>query len=232
MSDRPKDDKPGIRLPPSGLADEILSRLESGELAASDQPPESGAAPPPPPARAEVDRIYTFTDSLQLGEEEEEEREVYETWVEFRLADLSYALPVEQVQEILRVGELTPVPNAPFPVLGVFNLRGRVVPLLDLRARLGLAQRPPDAASRIVVVESQTRRLGLLVDAVLRVARLARSAMLAADDAGGLEAVRGLWSDGGQQTRLLDLATILTLPEGEAAADGDEPTGDSPFGGD
>ena len=209
MSDESKPRKP-VKLPDSGLAGEILDKLERGELAA--EPEESGSEAAPEPAR-EVDRIYTFTDSLQLGQEEEEEREVFETWVEFRLANELYALPVEQVREILRVREVTPVPNPPFPVVGVINLRGRVVPLLDLRARLSLPTAPPDAASRVVLVESEQRRIGLLVDSVERVAQLAQSTMRPADaDTQGAE-IRGLHATEGIETRLLDLAAILTSRE-------------------
>ena len=200
----------GPKLPHSGMADEILGKLARGELTE-----ESDAAPDAPPAEAprDVDRIYTFTDSLQLGQEEEEEREVYETWVEFRLAGGLFALPVGQVREILRVREVAPVPHPPFPVIGVINLRGRVVPLLDLRARLALRATPPDAGSRVVLVESQKRRIGLLVDGVERVAQLAQSAMHEPPGGSGTPEVRGLHVDDGRETRLLDLSAILTLRE-------------------
>jgi purine-binding chemotaxis protein CheW len=208
MSDDEERRGPAPRLPPSGLADEILGRLARGELTSEPDEPESEANAG---ADRGVDRIYTFTDSLQLGREQEEEREVYETWVEFRLAGELFALPVAQVTEILRVREVTPVPHPPFPVVGVVNLRGRVVPLLDLRARLELPAPPPDADSRIVLVESQQRRIGLLVDSVERVAQLARSALRPADPEAEMHALRGLHVAGGRETRLLDLTTILTL---------------------
>ena len=211
MSDDRTPDPPAPRLPSSGTADEILGRLARGELGeepepAEESPPEAAAAEP-----REVDRIYTFTDSLQLGREEEEEREVFETWVEFRLAGDLFALPVAQVREILRVRNVTPVPHPPFPVIGVINLRGRVVPLLDLRARLTLPAAEPQDDSRIVLVESQQRRIGLLVDGVERVAQLALSAMRSVAADGEPEEIRGLHVAEGRETRLLDLDTVLTL---------------------
>ena len=212
MSDDSNPRKPPPRLPHSSLADEILDQLARGELGSEPEPEEPAAEPAPTTAR-DVERIYTFTDSLQLGQEEEEEREVYETWVEFRLDEALYALPVGQVREILRVRDVTEVPHPPFPVIGVINLRGRVVPLLDLRARLDLPTPEPGDASRIVLVESQRRRIGLLVDCVERVAQLAQSAMRPADDDGGSAAIRGLHVAEGRATRLLDLAAILTLRE-------------------
>ena len=210
MSDDSKPPEPAHRLPHSGLADEILEKLARGELDA-----EPVAAPDVPDAEAprDVDRIYTFTDSLQLGQEEEEEREVFETWVEFELAGELFALPVAQVREILRVRDVTPVPHPPFPVIGVINLRGRVVPLLDLRARLGMRATPPDDRSRVVLVESQKRRIGLLVDAVKRVAQLAQSAMQPPPEEVRAPEVRSLHVSEGRDTRLLDLSAILTLRE-------------------
>lgn len=207
MSDDQKPEKPSPRLPPSGLADEILDQIARGELEAEE---EAAEADTPTTAPSDVDRIYTFTDSLQLGQEEEEEREVFETWVEFRLADELFALPVGEVREILRVRNVTPVPHPPFPVIGVVNLRGRAVPLLDLRARLGLPTPEPDGESRIVLVESRKRRIGLLVDGVERVAQLAQSAMGAAEEESEREEVRGLHMADERETQLLDLAVILT----------------------
>ncbi len=208
MTDDSKPRKPLPRLPPSGLADEVLGQLARGELTGEPAEREAGTAAE---TQRDVDRIYTFTDSLQLGQEEEEEREVFETWVEFRLASDLFALPVAQVTEILRVRGVTPVPHPPFPVIGVVNLRGRAVPLLDLRARLALPTPAPDADSRIVLVESQERRIGLLVDAVERVAQLAQSAMHSVEAGAERAEIRSLHVADGRETRLLDLATILTL---------------------
>ena len=208
MSDDSKPRKPTPRLPPSGLAGETLDQLARGELTAEH---EEQQADPGIATRNDIDRIYTFTDSLQLGQEEEEEREIFETWVEFRLGGELFALPVAQVREILRVHDVTPVPHPPFPVVGVINLRGRVVPLLDLRARLALPTPAPDAESRIVLVESHERRIGLLVDAVDRVTQLAQSAMQPPEAEAEPAEIRGLHVADGRETRLLDLAAILTL---------------------
>lgn len=208
MSDDSKPRRSIPRLPPSGLASEILDQLARGELSASDEEQPAG---PTAEARSDVDRIYTFTDSLQIGQEEEEDREVFETWVEFRLGRGVFALPVAQVREILRVRDVTPVPHPPFPVIGVINLRGRAVPLLDLRARLALPTPPPNAESRVVLVESHKRRIGLLVDAVERVAKLAQSAMQPSEAGIDLDEIRGLHLADGHKTRLLDLTAILTL---------------------
>ena len=92
--------------------------------------------------------------------------------VTFALDREEYGIPVAQVREVIRVGDITRVPQAPPHVRGVTNLRGRILPVVELRSRLGLAPAVPTPRSRIVVVEVRDRVLGLLVDAVLQVVKV------------------------------------------------------------
>lgn len=92
--------------------------------------------------------------------------------VTFALDREEYGVPVAQVREVIRVADITRVPQAPPHVRGVTNLRGRILPVVELRSRLGLAPVAPTARSRIVVVEVADRVLGLLVDAVLQVVKV------------------------------------------------------------
>jgi purine-binding chemotaxis protein CheW len=92
--------------------------------------------------------------------------------VTFALGREEYGIPVGQVREVIRVGEITRVPQAPPHVRGVTNLRGRILPVVELRTRLGLEPAAVGARSRIVVVEVHDRVLGMLVDAVVQVAKV------------------------------------------------------------
>lgn len=146
-------------LPPTGLAEDVLgpaARASHGEQA--------------------FDTIYAFADSLARSETKEtrQAEERLETWVTFALAGESFGLPVTHVQEILRVTQITRVPHTPAAVRGVTNMRGRVLPVVDLRVRLGLEAATIDPHSRVLVVTSRGRLLGLLVDAVQQVLRLDR----------------------------------------------------------
>jgi purine-binding chemotaxis protein CheW len=80
------------------------------------------------------------------------------------LAGATYALRSDDIEQLEMVGQLTPVPNAPSFVDGVTSVRGRVIPAVSLRARFGFERAPYDLRSRLVVVRSGTRAVGLIVD--------------------------------------------------------------------
>ncbi len=92
--------------------------------------------------------------------------------VSFRLGEEEYGVDILCVQEIIRVGHITPIPNAPDFVEGVLNLRGRVIPVIALRKRLGLPAAGQSKETRIVVVDLPPNTLGFMVDAVSEVIRV------------------------------------------------------------
>ena len=90
----------------------------------------------------------------------------------FRLSDEYYALDIQTVQEIVRMQAITSIPGSDFWVEGITNLRGRVVPVIDLRKRCEVNAGEYTAETRIVVVSSATGMVGLIVDAVSEVMRI------------------------------------------------------------
>ncbi len=90
----------------------------------------------------------------------------------FRLADEAFGVEISAVQEIIRMAVITPVPGARMEILGLVNLRGQTIPVMDLRTRLGMPAGEENADSRIVVIESVQGRIGLVVDAVEEVVTL------------------------------------------------------------
>jgi purine-binding chemotaxis protein CheW len=92
--------------------------------------------------------------------------------VSFQVGVEQFAVDILRVQEINRMMELTQVPQSPEGVCGVINLRGRIVPVLDLRTRLGIAVTEQSEASRIIVVELQGSTVGFIVDAVHQVLQI------------------------------------------------------------
>jgi len=87
----------------------------------------------------------------------------------FKVEAREYALPVHHVVEVVRMIAITPLPEAPPWVDGVFNFRGRVVPVVDLRARLGIPRREPDLSTPIVITVAEAGLFGLVPDELVEV---------------------------------------------------------------
>ncbi len=100
-----------------------------------------------------------------------------EQLVVLQLGGESYGVDIAAVNSIVTREQITRVPHAPAFVEGVINLRGAIVPVVDLRRRFGLPAAEPTVASRIVVVETRTGLLGLLVDAVTETISVRREAV-------------------------------------------------------
>jgi len=92
--------------------------------------------------------------------------------VVFDLADEGYGVDISAVREIIRLQEITHVPRTPEFVEGVINLRGKVIPVIDLRKRFGLAVEAESQDNRIVVVDIGDQDIGVVVDAVTEVLRI------------------------------------------------------------
>ncbi len=95
--------------------------------------------------------------------------------VSFNIGEEEFGVDILKVQEINRMLEVTRVPNAPEYVDGVINLRGKVIPIIDLRRRFGLERKEHDKNTRIVVVELNGKVVGFVVDAVQEVLRIHKS---------------------------------------------------------
>lgn len=92
--------------------------------------------------------------------------------VSFRLANEEYGVDIMRVQEIILPGEITEMPEVPAYICGLINLRGHVIPIVDLRKRFGLPVSERDEHTRIIVVNVGTRTIGMVVDAVNEVLRI------------------------------------------------------------
>jgi purine-binding chemotaxis protein CheW len=92
--------------------------------------------------------------------------------VTFRLANEEFGIDIKKVQEINRMIDITRIPNAPAYVEGVVNLRGKIIPIVSLRTKLGLGDAERDKATRIMVVEIESNVLGFIVDSVSEVLRI------------------------------------------------------------
>lgn len=137
-------------------------------------------------------------------------------FVTFRLEDEIYGINVMQVQEVLRVSEIAPVPGAPHYVLGIINLRGNVVTVIDTRTRFGLPTTEVDDDSRIVIIEADKQVVGILVDSVAEVVELHQSEIDSAPNVGNEESsryIQGVASKGQELLIVVDLNKLLTDEE-------------------
>ena len=138
----------------------------------------------------------------------------------FRLAEQEYSVDIMSVREIRGWTRATPLPHAPPHVRGVINLRGTVLPVVDLSTRLGMPPVEGDARNVIIVVQVGNQSAGLLVDAVSDILALPRSELqpppdLAADEAHSF--VQALTIVDGRMIRVLDLTAVLPSERTEAA---------------
>ena len=141
-------------------------------------------------------------------------------FVIFTLADEEFAVEVSQVQEIVEMQEITRLPRAPSFIKGVLNLRGKILPVIDLRERLGLAQ-AAGQAPRIVFAQLENQTVGMIVDSVTEVLPVPENSIeappaLVADVSGAY--LRGLARLGGRLLILLDLSRVLSTEEFQTLA--------------
>lgn len=142
-------------------------------------------------------------------------------WVTFCLDEEVYGINVMQVQEVLRYTDIAPVPGAPSYVLGIINLRGNVVTVIDTRTRFGLGQNDITEHSRIVIIESEKQVVGIMVDSVAEVVYLKTSEIDSAPHVGTDESakfIQGVSNRDDQLLILVDLNKLLSDEEWDEVA--------------
>lgn len=144
-----------------------------------------------------------------------------EQLVVFRLANEFYGVDIGAVNTIIRMQEITAIPRTPDFVEGVINLRGSIVPVIDLRKRFGLPIGEITKASRIVVVEAGQQMIGMIVDAVAETLRLPSNAIEPPSPVVtslDTEYLRGVGKLEDRMVILLDLEKVLSNSEVESLA--------------
>ena len=137
-------------------------------------------------------------------------------WVTFKLDNETYGINVMQVQEVLRYTEIAPVPGAPSYVLGIINLRGNVVTVIDTRQRFGLYNAEITDNSRIVIIEADKQVVGIMVDSVAEVVYLRQSEIETAPNVGNDESakfIQGVCNKNGELLILVELDKMMSEEE-------------------
>ncbi len=133
--------------------------------------------------------------------------------VTFRIGEEEFGVDILAVQEIIRLLQITPVPRAPASIEGVINLRGKVIPVVNMRSRFSLPARQATSQTRIVVMELEEKIVGFLVDAVSEVLRIPATTVEEPPPvvAGiGSEYIRGVGKLDGRLLILLDLTHLMS----------------------
>ncbi len=137
-------------------------------------------------------------------------------WVTFMLAGEKYGVNVMQVQEVLRYTDIAAVPGAPGYVIGIINLRGNVVSVIDTRNRFNLPSAEVNDNTRIVIIEADTHVIGILVDSVAEVVYLRQSEIETAPSIGNEESakfIQGVSHKNDELLILIELDKLLTDDE-------------------
>ncbi len=198
----------GIPVIEAAPSEPALARFDDVALSPAPQLPPAPAAVPPPVQRAPapVQAPATAVAAVPLPTQA---APTSERWLRANIGRDSYALELLRVQEVLRPSPIVAMRGAAPSVLGVMNLRGRVVPVFDLGVWLGTGRVQPDERSRIVVVERNDELIGALVSAVEDVVTLGRDRVeppLSGSDPG---AIVGIARVGNVPTVLLDANALF-----------------------
>jgi len=171
------------------------------------------------------------TEAVELDQVLQQNSEQTDQYLTFIMADEEYGVDILRVQEIRGWEHVTPIPNAPPHIKGVINLRGTIVPIIDLRQRFGLSKAEYGPLTVVIVLKVNTRKgsrvMGIVVDAVSDVYSLSADDMRAAPDLGdnvNTSYIRGLVNVANKMVILLDINELLggdTIPEVSAAALGE-----------
>jgi purine-binding chemotaxis protein CheW len=141
----------------------------------------------------------------------------FSRWVTFQLADEVYGINVMQVHEVLRMTEIAPVPGAPAAVVGIINLRGNVVTVIDTRELFCLPANELTEQARIMIVECSKVTVGLLVDGVAEVINLDNNEIDIAPSVGSDDNsryIQGVYNRGGEILILVALDKLVG-PDGQ-----------------
>jgi len=132
----------------------------------------------------------------------------------FRLDRQLYALRLSVVEQVVRSVEVTSLPDAPGIVVGVVNLRGRIVPVINIRKRFQIAERPIELSDRFIIANAGRRTVAIIVDEIADIDEVSDAAMVCADDVLlGLGFLEGVVKRPDGIVLIHDLARFLSLEE-------------------
>ncbi len=157
-----------------------------------------------------------MAEEIEQIQNDVQKQENVKQFLSFTLGDEEYGVDILSVQEIRSWEPVSRIPNVPAYEKGVVNLRGSIVPIIDLRERFALAHQPYTALTVVVVLQAHGRVMGVVVDSVSDVIEVDKKTIQNAPDFGAkvsTEYINGLTSVNGRMVMLLDVDKLLKLED-------------------
>lgn len=139
-----------------------------------------------------------------------------ERYLEFSLGGEGFAIPLLQVRELISVPETTPIPYSPTHFLGIMNLRGQVISVVDLRKKMKLKEGDDQAENAVIIIEIAGVNMGVVVDSINKVLAFSSGEVAKVPEIGtqvNAEYIEGIYKNGDDLVVLLDLAKVLSLTD-------------------
>lgn len=175
------------------------------------------------PSSNDGQSIFSIRGDLDGGDEQEDYSQLIQ-FIGVTIGEEEFLLPISYVNEIIMLPRVTYVPGAPTYIAGVINLRGNIIPAINLRHMMNLPDKDPDQASRVIVVRYQDFLAGIVVDSITYVVTLANSEVEnhSLNHTGmGADLISSIGNRSDRINGILDVAKIIT-----ATADGELQTED------
>lgn len=139
-----------------------------------------------------------------------------ERYIQFGLGNENYAVPLLSVKEVIPVPETTSLPNSPAFYIGIMNLRGQIISIVDLRKKLSIAPRKEDLEEAVLIVEIEGVGIGLIVDSINRVLNISMGEVSEVPEVSSqvnAKFIEGVYQSEDHLTILLDLSSILNIKD-------------------
>lgn len=153
---------------------------------------------------------------MSFEDNEKTNVEILERYLEFDLGKEAYAVPLLSIKEVITVPETTPLPNSPSYFLGIMNLRGQIISVLDLRKKLKITPKEEGLEESVVIVDFDGVSIGLIVDSINRVISFSVNDLIEVPEIQSQvngQYINGVYKGADHLTVILDLEEILNIDE-------------------
>ncbi|MCT4642988.1 MAG: chemotaxis protein CheW [Bacteriovoracaceae bacterium] len=135
-------------------------------------------------------------------------------YLQFKLGKEKYAIPLLSVKEVIPPPSTTPLPNSPSYYIGIMNLRGQIISILDLRKKLSIISKQDEAEQAVIIIEIEGVGIGVVVDSIHRVLNISEQSVSEVPEVSSqvnAKYIEGVYQGENDLTILLDLVSVLNI---------------------